>query len=103
MSHHSSDSDQEMSEETMKKFVNAGQKAQGEVDKILKEHLGPTGQFPHGKLTEHDEGEIAFAVLVKDGKVVIDFNHPVHWLGMTPEQAIKLGELLIKRGRNLIK
>lgn len=102
MSHHSSDSDQEISEETIKHFAQAGMKAQEKIENVLSSHLGSTGRFPHGKLTVHDEGEIAFAVLVKDGKVVIDFNHPVHWLGMIPEQAIDLGELLIKRGREVI-
>lgn len=98
MSHHSSDNDP-----IMKSFLEANPEAINRLAKEMREQLGPTGQFPHGHLTEHDEGELAFAVLVKDGKVVIDFNHPVHWLGMTPEQAMELGKILIKRGKKLVK
>ena len=100
MSHHSSGSDQEMSEETLKHFAEAGQKVQKEVYNLLRP-LGPTGKFPHGHLTDQDEGEIGFVVFNKDNKVVIDFNHPVHWLGMTKEQANELGRLLIKRAKKI--
>lgn len=86
MSHHSSEFDPEMEQKARQFF---------------EQNLGPTGNFPHGQLTKHDEGEIAFAVGSKDGKVVIDFNSPVHWLGMTPEQAEELGQLLIKHAKNL--
>ncbi len=96
MSHHSSENDP-----IMERFRKMNSEGINKLTEIMRKQLGPTGHFPHGKLTEHDEGELAFAVLVKDGKVVLDFNHPVHWLGMTPEQAIELGELLIERGRNI--
>lgn len=113
MSHHSSGSDQEISEETMKQFAKAGMKAQERINKQLygatietikkqlSSSLGPTGKFPHGHLTEQDEGEIAFAVFNKDDKVVIDFSHLVHWLGMTKEQADELGRLLIKQAEEI--
>lgn len=103
MSHHSNDFDPQMSEETMRQFVEAGQKAGNAIQDILKEHIGPTGNFPEGKLTEHDEGEIAMAVYRKDGKVIIDFGSKVTWLGMNPNQAIELGNALIKQGRKANK
>ena len=61
--------------------------------------LGATGRYPLGKLTEHDEGEIAFAIAAdpKSKKVLIDFGKPVAFLGMTKSQAIELGQLLIRR------
>lgn len=61
--------------------------------------IGATGRFPHGKLSEHDEGEIAFAIAAdpKNKKVLIDFGKPVALLGMTKAQAIELGQLLIRR------
>jgi len=99
MSHHSNEFDPKISEETLKHFTQAGIKAEKSIREILSEHIGPTGEFPEGQLTEHDEGEIAFAAYHKDGKVIIDFNSPVHWLGMNPNQAIDLGNLLIKHGR----
>lgn len=67
--------------------------------KFMRESLGPTGKHPEGKLTPGDDGEIAFAVGVKDGKVCIDFGVPVSWFGMPPHQAMDLAEMLIKHAR----
>lgn len=49
--------------------------------------LGATGKFPDGKMDPTDEGELQFAVCVKDGKVIFEFGKPVAWVGFTPEQA----------------
>jgi len=100
MSNHSPEHDPEMSEHFKKMF------SQGRNDYLkkleeLNEKLGATGNFPHGKLTEKDEGEIRFAITSKDGRVVIDFGQDITWLGMLPEQAINLGELLIKHGKEI--
>ncbi len=59
--------------------------------------LGATGGFPEGKLHESDEGELKFAVGIRDNKVVIEFGTPVAWCGMTADQAEELGNLLIGR------
>lgn len=63
----------------------------------LLQSLGATGEFPQGKLAEHDEGELQFAIGVRDGKVVIEFGKPVHWVGMDRHQAMQLGEMLIAK------
>jgi hypothetical protein len=63
--------------------------------------LGATQQFPQGKLTPEDEGEIRVGVTVYNGKVVIDFGKPTSWMGMDAEQARSLGHLLIHRAREL--
>ncbi len=89
MSHHSQIYDEEM----RSKMANGY--------KEMLSDLGATKQFPDGKLTMHDEGEIKFAVTSIDNKVIIEFGQPVHWLGMTGNQAIDLGRLLLKRGRKL--
>lgn len=58
--------------------------------------FGPTGRFPQGRYTKHDEGEIAFGVAAdkKAGKVVIDFGQPTAWIGMDADQADALAESL---------
>jgi hypothetical protein len=56
--------------------------------------LGPTGQFPEGKMNDADEGEIRVAIGQKDGKVVIDFGSPVAWIGLTAEQAEDIASTL---------
>lgn len=60
------------------------------------EALGPTGQFPHGKLTPSDEGEIRIGLTHVDGKVVFDFGKPTAWIGFTPAQARDIAVLLLK-------
>ena len=58
--------------------------------------LGATGKYPHGHYGDHDEGEILFAIAAdrQERKVLIDFGKPVHSLGMTPEQAAELADML---------
>jgi hypothetical protein len=63
------------------------------------EEFGATGEFPEGKLTENDEGEIRFGVANTAGKVVLDFGKPVAWLGMNPQQAVDLANVLISNAQ----
>ena len=73
-----------------------------QLESMYLEHktLGATGRHPEGKLTPKDDGEIAFAVYEKEGKVVLDFgDKPVSWVGMSPEQASEVGRLLMKRAK----
>lgn len=62
-------------------------------------NLGATGNFPDGKITNDDEGEIRIGITTKDDTVVLDFGKPVAWIGFTKEQAKEIGELLIKRSQ----
>lgn len=62
---------------------------------------GALGEFPEGELSKTDEGSIQFAIGEKNGKVVIDFGTPVHWLGMSPQQAAEFASLLLKRAREV--
>lgn len=92
MSNHSGSIDKEMHSAVMESLMK----------EHLNENIGPTGKFPEEKLTKKDDGELAFAVGEKDGKVVIEFGTPVSWIGFKPDQSISLGRLLIKRGRKLL-
>jgi|RhiMetdeSRZDD1v2_1073273.scaffolds.fasta_scaffold1065185_1 hypothetical protein len=67
------------------------------------EEIGPTGQYSMVKLGECGGGEIAFAVAADKtaNRVLINFGKPVAFLGMTGEQAIKLGRLLIAKALGL--
>ena len=62
---------------------------------------GALGDFPEGKLTKQDEGAIQFAIGAKDGKVVLDFGTPVHWVGMTAQQAADLASSLLAKAREV--
>lgn len=61
--------------------------------------------YPEGRMGAHDEGELAFAVGVNEqhGTVVLNFNKPVTWLGMGPEDAVRLAEMLIEKARAISK
>ncbi|MDJ0513123.1 MAG: hypothetical protein QNJ62_06735 [Methyloceanibacter sp.] len=80
------------------KIAEMEQKDRDKMRRLLNEHMrssiGATGKFPESKLAAHDEGEIAFAVGVTNGKVVIEFGKEVASLGMNPEQAIELASTL---------
>lgn len=64
---------------------------------------GAIGDYPEGQLTKQDEGSIQFAIGEKDGKVVIDFGTPVHWVGMTPQQAADFASTVLKRAREVAR
>jgi hypothetical protein len=75
---------------------------QPELDKLAKAmELGATGQYPEGKLTDADEGEIKIAVGIAGGKVVVQFGKPVAWLGLTAQQARQLAESLRQQSHKL--
>ncbi len=99
MSNHSSDFDETMRAQMQPEFI----KRLRENSESLNEKLGKTHQHPEGRLTPQDEGAIKFAVGVKDGKVIIDYGTPVSWIGMPPEQAMELAQLLIKRAQSISK
>lgn len=65
----------------------------------MAEKPGATGGFPHGKLNGSDEGGIRFAIGEDGGNVIINFGTPVAWLGMPPQHAVALAELLIAKAR----
>jgi len=67
------------------------------------EGVGPTGHFPDGKLNEHDQGEIAFAITADktNNLVLINFATPVAFLCMSAKESIELGRLLLAKAAEL--
>jgi hypothetical protein len=62
---------------------------------------GPTGDFPHGKLDDDDEGGIKVAIsghLAPDGTpmVRLDFGKSLAWLSLPRQQAILFAMSLLK-------
>ena len=100
MAHHGSEPFDGMPEDPEKKIAR---------NKLMRDLLSTTGfrgalgEFPEGQLTKTDEGSIQFAIGEKDGKVVIDYGTPVHWIGMTPQQAAEFASLLMKRAREVAR
>lgn len=77
MSHHSSEPNHAMSE-AMRKLM---------------------GEYPNGRLNENDAGAIAMSCGVESGRVVLRFPKPVAWIGMTPDEAMGMAEMLVKHAR----
>lgn len=64
--------------------------------------IGPTGDFPQGRLRDDDQGGLQIAVGSLGGKVVIQFGTPVEWAGMDPDTAEQLGHNLIRRAGEIM-
>jgi len=56
--------------------------------------IGATGEFPQGKLTASDKGELGLKVFHVPGKIVVEFGAQITWIGMDPEQARNLADSL---------
>lgn len=69
----------------------------------MSDKIGPTGEFPEGKLNENDEGEILVAVGTEDGNVVITFGKRIKWVGLPPKEAVALAEAIIERARMIAR
>lgn len=65
--------------------------------------LGATGEFPDGKLTPDDEGQLRIAIGIQDGVVVIHFGTPTTWIGLSAEEAIAFGETIARRSRESLR
>jgi len=71
---------------------------------MIDDKLGPTGDFPHGKLNPDDEGGLKIAISQEKGVVRIDFSEPTAWIGLPPNLALEFAAaiarhaLALKRG-----
>ena len=69
---------------------------EGYLPEEIRKQLGATGEFPEGKVTKEDEGEIRLAIGSKTGTVFIEFGKPVAWIGFTPQQAKQIALTLLE-------
>lgn len=65
--------------------------------------LGPTGQFPDGKLTPSDKGEIRIAIANSDGNVILDLGPTMGWIAFDPSQAFDLARTIRKHAKQAQK
>lgn len=72
------------------------------VMRELGQPLGATGQFPQGKLTPKDEGELRLGIGTTDDKIVMDFGKATAWIGFDAEQALALADTLRARANALL-
>lgn len=65
------------------------------------ERIGATGNFPDGKVSAEDEGEISFAIGHNQDHVCIKFGTPVAWMEMEPKLAIQFANNLLKHAAHI--
>lgn len=70
---------------------------------MAKDTIGPTGDFPDGKMRADDEGAIRMGATVYEGKVVLNFGTPITWIGLHPQEAADLATLLLDHARRAAK
>lgn len=58
-----------------------------------------TGEYPDGRLNEHDQGAVAIAIGHQEGRVTMQFPKNLNWIGFTPEQAIDIAQSLVEHAR----
>jgi hypothetical protein len=62
--------------------------------------IGPTGEFPDGKIDPTDQGSLTLRVGIDElhNQVVIDFGRmSVRWLALGPNDAIELTEIILNK------
>lgn len=67
----------------------------------MPDKLGPTGDFPRGKLNETDEGGLQLAIGKEKDTVRIDFGKPVVWFALPADQALAFASLVVKHAMEL--
>jgi hypothetical protein len=83
----------------MKKVIPIGAKKPSPPPSPPK--LGATGEFPNGKISEDDKGEIRMLIGVSQGKVIINFGKSISWLGLDKKSAIEFAELVLKHANEI--
>ncbi len=65
--------------------------------------LGATNAYPYGKLNQGDEGELRFAITadLRNGVVLIDFGKDLSWMGLPADMAVRFGEALIAKAKEI--
>lgn len=69
---------------------------------MMAKKIGPTKQYPHGKLNPADRGEIVVGVRVEKDKIVVDFGTDLSWVALTPESAIEFATVLLAKANAML-
>lgn len=67
----------------------------------MNDKLGPTGDFPQGKLNADDEGALNCVISRENGCVRVDFGEPTAWIALPPDLALAFAATIIKHAMAL--
>ena len=65
-------------------------------DPRIADAIGDAEELAALAISELDEGELRFGLAYVDGKILVNFDKPVVWLGMSPAEAKDFARLLLK-------
>lgn len=63
--------------------------------------IGPTGDYPEGKLSPDDKGGLMVAIGIDGDKIRFEFGAPVTWLLLGKSNALALAALLMHQAELL--
>ena len=58
--------------------------------------LGPTRDFPRGKLNSEDEGGLMMKISEENSAVRLDFGKPIAWIALPPDEALTFAATIVK-------
>jgi len=59
--------------------------------------IGETGDFPQGKLNQHDEGGLQIAIALEGETVTLRFGKQISWIGLPRAEAVQFALVILKR------
>ncbi len=70
--------------------------------KVIAIPLGPTDDFPDGKMNNEDQGGLMGGIVVENGRIIIHFGQEVDWIGFDPASAKVFAAQLIVIADNIL-
>ena len=88
-------------------FPHHGSPEESRLLKAFREQEAGTAkrEWPEGRIEGTDDGQIVFKLSSdpETGVIKVDFGKPVTWVGMSPNDAVQVAQLLIKHARSISK
>jgi hypothetical protein len=63
----------------------------------MSDKLGPTHDFPRGKLNEDDEGGLIIGLRIENNRLIIGFGKRISWIGLGKPEAIQFAKMIIEK------
>lgn len=106
VSHHGDGSESEFIKKLREAGVmNTGDPRQRELLERYKKQVNGEAErsYSNGRKGANDDGDLAFVIASdRDEQIVkIDFGKPVAFIGMPPQQAVELAQMLIRHARSI--
>lgn len=68
----------------------------------MRDKIGPTGDFPDGKIGVDDDGGLRIGIAIRKDKILIAFGVSIDWIAMSPEDALEFASKIMLHAKELI-